>query len=280
MPDRTYTQQEIARILDGAAKRQAASPTPEGGGLTLEELEEVAAASGIAPEHVAAAAAALAGSPAARGRVLGMPVEVEGSRLLPGPVSDETWSKMVAELRRAFGGPGVVSGDGRMRTWSTVTGRRSSPVVATVEPEGGRTRISLGQSTRDRVTRMLIPNTFFVAFALVFLVIGLVTGDPELFTSLLFFGTFAALLQAGLQVGTRSWARNRTRDFDAVADRLELIARSSTGGADVPTADRTEAGPVGERAATAPPAGRIALDDAEGADLTQEAGHVAPRTRT
>jgi len=265
MPDRTYSQQEIARILDGAAKRQAASPTPDRDGLTLEELEQVAAASGIAPEHVAAAAAALGGTPVARGRFLGMPVEVEGSRLIPGPVSDETWSKMVAELRRAFGGPGVVSGDGRMRTWSTASGRRSSSVVVTVEPEGGRTRISLGQSTRDRVTRMSVPNAFFAAFALVFLVLGLVAGDPGLFPSALFFGTLAALFHGGLQVGTRAWARRRTREFDAVADRLELIARSSAGGTDVQTAAPPEA--IAAPAAAPRPA--VALDtedDAVGED--------------
>src|SRR5690606_1897598 len=130
MPERTFSEREVAAILERAVERQeeARRAHPEVG-LSMEELERVAREVGIDPAHLRAAAAEVE----AGGRTLGREAtqtdtHVVVERWLDGPLAVEGWEDAVAELQERFGadvaawyghgGGGGVSQVGRTHEWS------------------------------------------------------------------------------------------------------------------------------------------------------------------
>jgi hypothetical protein len=103
-PRSEYSEAEFVRILRMAAELQNRS-TGEAASekLTLAEIEEIAAEVGIAPQHVAAAAA-LVTTEAGEQWVSWLAVPVQGrlSRVLPGSVSEEGWQEIVAVIRQTL----------------------------------------------------------------------------------------------------------------------------------------------------------------------------------
>jgi len=284
-PGRRYSEAEMQAIMARAAKRQARSRAAEAeraGGFSLAELEQIAAAAGIDPDHVVAAVGEVGAPPERGATVLGARVVVERVRRLPGPVSDEMWAQMVGELRRAFGEDGVAGQLGRVREWSAVGrgARRDLTTKLSLEPDGDGTRVTLRQSIRDVTFAFHLAGGLTGVMAVLFGTLFVAGVDPEMIIPTLLLVGMAVLFLGGTQVGARIWARRQEEKFEGVLDRMELVARSSTGGADVQTAARTEAGLVGERAAATAPAPRIALDDADMPDASEEARRDAHRTRT
>src|SRR5690606_38603374 len=150
--ERRYTEEEMRAVFARAAERQRrAEETGQAAGLSLAEMQEVAAAAGIDPTHVAAAVAEMAAAPEPRRTLLGAPVEVTRVRHLPAPVSDEAWARIVGELRRAFNDDGIAGQLGRIREWSAVgrAHRRDVTTRLALEPDGDGARATLRRSTRD-----------------------------------------------------------------------------------------------------------------------------------
>src|SRR5215207_1734059 len=116
-PERQYNEQEVAAIFKHAAAGQesAQRQLPQGGGLTLAELEQIGKEAGITPEYIArAAAAARTGPVMPPTTYLGFPVSVARTVDLPGPLSDEAWDRLVADLRETFQATGEVRHDGSL----------------------------------------------------------------------------------------------------------------------------------------------------------------------
>ncbi|MDX1420094.1 MAG: hypothetical protein R3181_09015 [Rubricoccaceae bacterium] len=227
-PERRYTEEEMRAVFARAAERQRrAEETGRASGLSLAEMQEVAAASGIDPTHVAAAVAELAAAPEPRRTVLGAPVEVTRVRHLPAPVSDEAWARIVGELRRTFNDDGMAGQLGRIREWSAV-GRGHRRDVATrlaLEPEGDGARVTLRRSTRDVALGASIAGAAHALIAVVFTVFGIAGSDADLLGAAALLGGLAIVLLGGLQLGLRLWANRQERQFEALLDRVELIAR-------------------------------------------------------
>lgn len=274
MPDpsqRRFSEAEMRAIFARAAERQqTARRVEEAGraGLTLEELQQVAAGAGIDPAHVAAAAREVAAGepPAARETLLGMPVLVRRSRPLPGPVTDAAWEPMVAALRREFGGPGVAGQAGRLREWTTAAGGRHSgaAVRVSLEPEGAGSRLTVEQQLRNTALPLTAVAGVYGAIALFFVLMAAGPMEEGALLLVALFAALAVLMFGATQAGLRLHARRQERRFEAVLDRLELIAR--------------DAAPAPEHAAApvAAPSPRLALDDM----APEEEAPAARRSRT
>lgn len=146
---RRYGDKEVGLILKRAAELQQQEPASgaEGGGLTLPELEEIAAEAGIDPRYLRRAAAEVeSGSKLDSGKAslfFGAPLTIELERTLPGEMPEEAFSTFVPDIQQAAGGHGQASALGRTFTWqsSTPSGERSLQV--TVTSRDGRTRIRI-----------------------------------------------------------------------------------------------------------------------------------------
>jgi len=108
MPERTYSEDEVADLLRRAAERQAQAGSDslarsQRPGLTLAELAAIAADAGLDPEHLRSAAAEMDGG-AMRRRATShvSPSEISAERWVPGRLSDVEKEDIIADLRHRF----------------------------------------------------------------------------------------------------------------------------------------------------------------------------------
>ncbi|MEP0548593.1 MAG: hypothetical protein ABJF88_16780 [Rhodothermales bacterium] len=281
--ERRYSEAELRAIFERAAKRQEEASRAEAashGHLTLRELQEIGGASGIDPAHIAAAAAELAvAAPAKPAHTfLGAPTEVERTRVFPGAVSDEVWARMVAEVRRTFDEDGSVGQIGQMREWTAVkrvTNNSGSAMRLALEPLGdGRTRATLRQSVRETTRGFTIAAAIGAVMTVLFVALALIEAEPDVLIAAVMMGTMALGFSGGTWGWLKHWRPKQEEKFDAVLDRLELLARDQT-----PEPARAARPAEKEAPATAQPDTERRLDLDALPDIEEE--QAAPdRTRT
>src|SRR6185436_7829751 len=97
--ERRYGEEEVAEIFEAAASHRGSDERAlsSTGGLSLGELQAIGGEVGIAPERIAAAAAALdlRRGAAARRTLLGIPVAVGQAVDLPRAPTDREWEMLV-----------------------------------------------------------------------------------------------------------------------------------------------------------------------------------------
>jgi len=231
--ERRYSEAELHAIFERAAKRQEEAQRAEAasrGALTLAELQEIGAASGIDPAHIAAAAAEVDTVPPKDVHTfLGAPTEVERTRVVPYDVSDEEWARMVAEIRRTFDDDGSIGQIGQMREWTAVKRTSSNTGTAmrlTLEPLGGGTQVTLRQSARETTKGATIATAVSTAMAVFFFALGF-AADPELFIAAVLMGGMALAFAGITRAWLGYWGEKQEDRFDSLLDRLELIARTA-----------------------------------------------------
>ena len=233
--DRPFTEAETSAIIARAARSQhAVAPTPEDG-LSLAELQEIGRAAGLSPVHVAAAAAALRAEQAGGGSTgrFGLPREIRALRVIPAPVSDAAWERMVAELRRHFGTAGHAGQVGRHREWTATeraeaNGHRDE-LHAVLAPHELGAMLTLEQRRADRRGRdYLTAGGTLGGMGLMLAALLLVVASVPAALALLGggLGALGAAFGGGGVAAARAWARRRHDRFEALLDRLELIARA------------------------------------------------------
>ena len=229
--DRRFSEREMREVFERAAREQEqAKLRSAADGLTLAEMQEVAASAGIAPEFVAAAAQSVAlGEPEQGRQSLGpIPRGVYRTELLPGPPTDALWEHLVSDARRTFSAQGKVHEAGRVREW------RNGNLRVTLEPAGEGSRLHL-RTRRDDVPGLLTLSAVALGVSLS-LVLGGTAGavGPEAGGSwvlMLMLGVLGPLAVWGRQ---RSWAATRERQMEEVAARAaaapqeELLVASSS----------------------------------------------------
>ncbi len=228
---RTFTEAEAQRIFARIAEQQRVAGTPAGG-LSLDDLEEAARAAGLDSSLVASAAAEL-DAPIVSKTLLGAPVEVSRQRLIRGTLSDEMWEAMVAAARAEFGPSGVAGQLGRVREWTLSSGSRRTTRLA-LEPVGRDTRLVLTQSVQNEAVGFTIAGAIQAVMAVGFNIAALLGADPEFWIPVVMMSVMAVLFLGGSQIGLRVWERRQSRRFDALLDRLDLLARDAAPSEDAP----------------------------------------------
>ena len=250
MGERTFSEREVAQIIERAVDRQAeAYREVAETGLTLEEIERVGRDVGIDPRHLRAAAAEVAAGAAGGGGLSQTNTHVVVERWLDGPLSLTAWEEMVGTLRERFGlnagyghSPGgVVSQVGNTYEWSHTSTVGVQTRVA-VSARGERTRLRLSQLVGIARPEVEAP----IWGAVLTLILGLLPalalfrGD----TAMIIAVTTAAfvLLSVAVFAGDRAWRAKKLRRLDALADE---IGRGLT--ASEPTVTASEPAALGDK---------------------------------
>lgn len=241
--DRTYSDEEVKEILTAAADRQANAESAmiaSRPGMSLVEIEQIAQEAGIDPAHVRAAVLKRKGR---RGTAVqtrgpkGHPV-LEAFRHLPTEVTDETWGRIVTELRSSFGVMGAASDYGETREWVSADGATTTDAIQVTlerEGEGSRVRMRRGSKSARELATVLPATLFMVAFVIGLLMVLTGPGDAPWGLPV----AIAAAGVAGAAVGRpalKSWEGKKALQFDETLDRIELIAGRGDPGSD-PEAD-------------------------------------------
>lgn len=220
--DRIYSEEEIGRVLKRAAEIQGKQPRTSGYGLSLAEIQELAADSGIDPELVIAAVSELkADQEALKKNIWGGPLSSTLIRSVEGQLSDDTWEEMLALLRRTYKETGETERRGTTRQWMSrgQDGRRSH-LIATYRD--GRTELEhfYGNPT-IAIPFYIIPLILsLIALPIIFEPMGL-EGWPAFFTWFSFVAAMVGLARFG--VSTRATGmHNQTKEM---LDDLAALAK-------------------------------------------------------
>ena len=278
MAERIYTEEEVAALIERTVELQAqAGRRAEAGpGLTLTELEAVAAEAGLNPALLRQAAAEMdtpqrrtlaphAGTSATH-------IYVE--RQVPGPLTDDAWEDVVAELRHRYdtdlgtmmGMPGygrsAVEQIGRTVEWKH-TSMSGIETRVLIRPRGDwlhlrfSQRVGWGSSIAEAVTYGAGVAGLAAFFAGAF-------GKSGLLAVGVLLAVLAAAIPSILYLD-RAWRRKKHRELDALAERIAALASAP------------DAAPARAAAPDAAPR----LDDALlDADEAAAPDRTAPRHRT
>jgi len=123
---RRYDESEISRLLERTAELQRSTPaSPSPSGLTLGELEEIAAEAGLDVTHLQRAARELefGGSSEGGGGIgqtlAGAPTRIVIERILPFEAPESAFARVVPLIQIAAENPGTASQVGKTMTWQS-----------------------------------------------------------------------------------------------------------------------------------------------------------------
>jgi hypothetical protein len=137
---------------------------------------------------------------------------------LPGPLSDEAWDRLVADLRETFQATGEVRRDGSLRQW------RNGNLHALIEPIDSGHRLHL-RTLNGNARAALTGGLAFFAMNMVFMLVVAVSSGMDPGTLLL-----AVLSAIGLgSMGVAAyqlprWRAERARQMEAIAARAVELA--------------------------------------------------------
>jgi hypothetical protein len=137
MPDsgklpRLYDEREVGKILERATELQRQEPAraAESGGLSLEELEEIALETGIDPRHLRRAAVELDSGeidPSGWDRLVGDHTTLVYEATVPGELGRDDFEGVVSAIQQVARGPGrprLRPRPGPCRWWSAPVAER------------------------------------------------------------------------------------------------------------------------------------------------------------
>jgi hypothetical protein len=215
-PDaRRYTDREVRLILKAAVEiqQQSADAAQPSGGLSLAELEQVAAEAGIDPAVIRRAAASLdAGAPEdAPSRFLGASTEIVVERVVDAPVDERDFEELLGVVRAHTRHLGEARTVGRLFGWRGRVDTARAEVSVT--PAGARSAVRV----RFELDELAVGH-----FMIKGMLLGVGGGLTALATAMALVGPVGIAAGGVVAAGGYVWAR---RDFRAGAARARARAQ-------------------------------------------------------
>jgi hypothetical protein len=208
-----YSEKQAGVILRRAVERAAAAGAAGSSGISLAEMERIAAELGIDPQHVRSAAAEVSGR--------STPGLVDLEQIVPAELSEEAWDLVLLELRRVFGNAGAASAVGRARTWDIPN------VHASLVSRDGSTKVHLMENHSSEISLGWVMWVFFSLFVLLLAVlIGAKKGGPDqaLINALITGGVSGAAF-LGIRASVQSWQQRQQERIQGLLRRVTGLIR-------------------------------------------------------
>jgi hypothetical protein len=219
-----FSEQEVSLVLQRAAEIEARSGVPaEARGLTLRDLEGVAAEVGIRPESLARAVAELQASGVAKGTPLAGPSPSQKAiRAVTAQISREELSNLVRYVEDAVGKPGTVTEALDTVRWTSADRFLTTQVSIATSTD---TTITVHERYEDRLRPMLhgIPTAWGT-------ILGIGVAGSIGIAGLPLVALLGAGAAAGFGAGRAVWtllASRSRRRVDQLAN--DLSAQAATG---------------------------------------------------
>ena len=154
-PARRYGDKEIGALLKRATEIQHAEPSAAAaGGLTLDELEEIAREAGIDPRHLRRAALEIESGRAGGSlavRSFGEEMELVYELSVPGELPEDRFEYLVPIIESRLTEHGQPAMLGRTLTWRAETPGKQRTIQVTVSVRDGETHIRLAERLQQLV---------------------------------------------------------------------------------------------------------------------------------
>lgn len=244
---RRYGEKEISRLLERATELQVAEPTaPNPGGMTLAELEEIAAEAGIDGRYLRRAALELESGAADRSfweAVVGDRLALVYETTIPGELPETGFERVVATIQASAGEHGQPSLLGRTLTWQAETPTKSRLLLVLVSARSGETHVRIEERLHQSAGQLFGGGVggFGVGAGMGFgIPLGLNILGSALFAAAFPLGA-VALSYLGAREIHRATVRRRRRALSELFDRLVAEVTASVGEAALASAGERRA---------------------------------------
>jgi hypothetical protein len=224
-PSRRFTDREVALVLRRASEIDEVEGPTAGGGLSLEDLQDIGREVGISPEAIARAVSTLGRRGSAMEGLAGAPLVHKSLHTVGGELDGAGLSELVHLVDERADGTGNVSEALGSLRWTSADRFRSLQVSLT--PGAGETRIQVVDKAKPHLRRVvqLLPAAWGAMLAMPIVGTGAVGG-------LAIAGVLAGGAVAGGAIGRGVWsflsARSQAR-VAALAEELSTRARDAVG---------------------------------------------------
>jgi hypothetical protein len=216
-PSRRFTDREVALVLKRASEIDVAEESTMGGGLSLEDLQEIGREVGIAPEAIARAVSTLGRRTSAVSGLAGAPLVHKSMHAVQGELDEAGLGALVHLVDERADGTGTVSEALGSLRWTSADRFRSLQVSLT--PGEGETRIQVVEKAKPRFRRVvqLIPAAWGVMLAMPAVGSGALGG-------LAVAGILAGGALVGGAIGRGVWSLLSARSQARVASLAEELS--------------------------------------------------------
>jgi len=228
---RLYDEKEVSRLLERATELQRQEPmrAAGGGGLSLDELADIAAEAGIDPRYLRRAALELdggAGGDTRRSWFAGEQTVLLREEVIPGELPESGFERLVAVIQMVAHEHGQPSLLGHTLTWQAETTNKTRSLQVLVSVRDGETRIRV----EERLAH-LAGAAFGISMGVVGPTLGVAVGLPialEVLGSAILavgfpVGAVALSYMAGREIFRRAVRRRRS----AVAELIDQLSREA-----------------------------------------------------
>ena len=227
---RLYDEKEVTRLLKRATEFQREEPVRAagGGGLSLDELADIASEAGIDPRHLRRAAMEMdtGGDEEATlgSRLAGEATTLSREAVVPGELPDSGFERMVSVIQRVSREHGQPSLLGRSLTWQGETANKTRSLQVVVSVRRGETHIRVQERLQQ-----LAGAVFGVSMAAVGGSVGMGVGIPVaievLGSGLLAFGFPVGAIALSYIAGRSIYRTVVRKRRSVLADLLDQLTR-------------------------------------------------------
>jgi hypothetical protein len=268
-----YSEEEIGAILKKTAELSKGRYQESREGLSLQELQELAAEAGLNPDLVSRAAAEVAGTrlAPAQENLFGGPLSFASEIDLGVPVSEETWELMLPLIRAFFNDPGIVQDRKGVREW-TGNGRSGSHISVHESPGGSR--LTLFWSDPREMIPLFMPTAFAAVLSPAILFESMGMGLIGIPIYILIVSTFFMMSRFGV----KAVKKRKAEKMGKLGRELASVALQQTDGQRnrAQMEEGNGAAIVGNAAMLDVPSNEYD-DESEGRDENRDAGSVTRR---
>ena len=226
---RTYNEKQIGALIQRATELHEEATGASERGLSLAEIEHIAAELGLPPEYMRAAALELDGREPSDSAfsLFGAPFVIKQARVIDGTMTPEQWEQVVMELRAFTGNSGHIDEVGNAREWMHYTGEGPNGINfqktrVAIRPADGRTSIQIRKHYGGMALLYAVPLGLLVFFTLV-----LLSEPPDPAKFALAAGSILGTL--ALVRGSLSWwAKRQKEKLKRLTTRLQQTLSPST----------------------------------------------------
>ncbi len=226
---RSYSEEEVGKLISRAITRQEADRSQKKdheGGLSLEEVQQVARDAGIDPHYITLAVADLErGEPLQeKGRFFGTPSRIRREVLMQGHLSPDDVGDLVSQIRAVLAPDQLILGRhemiGKTFEWSTPALGSARSILIRGVPEGEHTRLTYQEDQSGLIVLFHLWWMIMMPMSALFLLVGLPIAPLILFVLSLvsYFGGWFI---------TRKIHDKRVHEAETLLDKLKGIAESN-----------------------------------------------------
>ena len=219
---RLYSEQEMGALIQRATELQQGSSDAFEHGLSILEIERIAAELGITPEHLRNAALELENQSHTHDSkgFWGTPFQIDLNRVVEGALTDEQWEEIVLMLRTYTGRAGRTNDIGKTKEWSHFLDEGLGHTRVSISPREEQSTVKIQKQYRGMGVFVYVLS--FLLGGVITLILSELEGAPfvSIPMGLTFLGAGCVTALLAARTGLSIWSKRQQKKLDQMLNKV------------------------------------------------------------